>query len=120
MSLLSFGEVLVWSPTTLVQLTSAYETAGSQPGARIGLKSVTVQARPLNVGIVYVGLKGFSRGGTCSGLLIRLPKPVSALTGPFTAQTFTQEDVPSGFSLNDLWVDADNAGDGVLVSGVQG
>ncbi len=119
MALLSFGDVLVASPSTLVQLTSAWVTAGGNSAARVGLQSVTVQARPGNVGVVYVGLKGFSRGSG-TNCLIRLPKPVSALTGPFESHTFTQDDSKAGFSLNDLYVDADNAEDGVLVSGIQG
>jgi hypothetical protein len=49
-------------------------------------------------------------------LLHRLPKPVSSSTGPFDYWRIGVYNIPSGLNVADFYIDADNPGDGVLIT----
>jgi hypothetical protein len=112
----SLGRVLVAAAGTPVAATSNF-TAGTPETVRVPTQSIMFQALPANAGVVYIGLKGFTKSGVgLTGELAILPKPVSASTGPFTSASFSIPLAPAGLNANDLYVDADTNGDGVLVT----
>jgi hypothetical protein len=67
---------------------------------------------------VYICLAGSDMLGTSSNELVlhRLPKPVSATTGPFDYWRVGVFNVPSSINPADFYIDADQPGDGVLVT----
>jgi hypothetical protein len=105
------GFVTVTTAGTLVRLTLNLPV----PTARVGAQSVQIQAKPGNSGPIYVGLAGFVRS-TGVGLLAIIPKPASATTGPFASQSFSMPLAATGFDVSHLYLDADNDGDGAVVS----
>jgi len=114
----AFGQIVVPTPGTPVRVTSTQ----TDPTLRVGLQSITFQARPANAGIVYIRLKADLADDRTNRLytLGILAHPTSATDGPFDRMTFTA--LPGGAGLNaaDFYLDASNAGDGALISGVAG
>jgi hypothetical protein len=111
----SLGLVFVVTPGTLVRATVNRD----DPTQRLPTQAISFEALPANAGIVYYGLKGFTRGTTGvlgKGQLGFLPKPASALTGPFTTGQVSCPVIAAGLNAADFWIDADNAGDGVQVT----
>lgn len=110
----SLGTVTVPSPGVLVRAT----VNQTDPTARIAAQSVEFQVLPTNAGVVSVCLAGADMTGTSSDELVlhRLPKPVSATTGPFDTYRVGVFNAPSALNPADFYVDADVPGDGVLIS----
>lgn len=105
-----FGPLVVATPGTPVR-ASVLVTAPDNP-ASYKVHAVLMQARPSNVGKVYIGMLGLNRA-TLAGVATVLAIPTANSLAAFSvAHTIS----PAGVDLSDLWLDADNAGDGVLLT----
>jgi hypothetical protein len=71
-----------------------------------------IEALPGNVGKVYIGTTGLNKA-TLTGVLVVLPTPTANLLGTFSIAV---AQAANAIRLTDFWIDADTAGDGVLVS----
>ena len=109
--LIPLGKITVAAHGTPVLAT----TNLTNPTARLGIQSVTVQAWPANAGIVYVGYANMVRASGV-GVLASLAKPSNGTTGPFDRVTFTMQSGANGINANDLFIDADTDADGALVT----
>ena len=89
---------------TPVQVSTVCVPGSSRLGYGKWAQSIQFQAHPSNAGIVYIGLAGMV---TSTGLnvLAVLPKPVSATTGPFASELFSEMLAPNGLSLDELYID---------------
>ncbi len=110
----SLGTVQVGTPGILARATANQP----DPTARIAAQTVEFQVLPANAGPVRICLLGADIIGTSSNELIlhALPKPVSATTGPFDYWRVGVYNAPSALNPADFYIDADNAGDGVLIA----
>ncbi len=106
----SLGIVKNGVPGTLVQATVNNASATK----REPFQSIMFQALPGNAGVVYIGSSGLVRATGVEQYAF-LPKPASAVTGPFTSAQFSYPDAPASFDANDYYIDADNADEGVIV-----
>jgi len=104
MALFSLGKVTVASAGTPVRLT----TNQSTPATRYGAQSFTVQALAGNAGDCYIGGAGFDKS-TLVGAYYILAKGTSV--------SFSILNAPVGYNMADVYVDAANSNDAVLVSG---
>ena len=104
----SVGKFTVTTPGTLVRLTSGQTT----PAAKYSCHAIMVQALPANVGKVYIGTSAMSRAAL-TGLYAILPLPSTTSIPVFTAALTL---APNSLNLADLFIDADNANDGVIVT----
>ncbi len=111
MALDTLGKVTVTTAGTIVRATNAL----TAPTARVGVQSVMVQALPGNTGIIYVGTSAMVVS-TGVGVMAAIPKPTSALTGPFPSVSFAIVEAPAGINLNELYLDASVNGEGAYVS----
>ena len=84
----------------------------SAPAARVACHGVLIQALPTNVGRVYVGDAALNRA-TFGGLYAILATPSGSLIPTFSAALTL---APNAINVADLFLDVDNAGDGVIVS----
>lgn len=107
--------IRVTTPGTPVRLTSAITT---DPGGltntvdRFTCHAVLIQAIDNNVGKVYVGLAGLVRAtrvGVSGVLAIPTDNSIPSYSISLTL-------APAGVDLSDLYIDADQANDGVLVT----
>jgi hypothetical protein len=110
----SLGEARVTFPGVLVRAT----VNQTDPAARIAAQSIEFQVLPGNAGVVRICLAGSDMPGTSANELVlhTLPKPASATTGPFDTWRVGVFNVPSAVNPADFYIDADNIGDGVLVT----
>jgi hypothetical protein len=76
--------------------------------------AVTIVALPGNTGAVYIGVAGMNKT-TLAGVLQILPIPTINALPSFQASI---AEAGNGISLDQLYVDADTAGEGVLVSAI--
>jgi hypothetical protein len=100
----TLGLVAIVSGGTPVQITDK----------SIGAVTVTLQPKPGNAGVVYVGGKGMviASGVNIAGVI---PKPASATTGPFGDVTLLPLGTGSGgYRLDEIYIDG-TTGDGVYV-----
>ncbi len=114
-SFFATGKVAVTTPGTPVNLPVPTSVAGSL-GAQ-GFTTVhafVVQALAGNTGKVYIGLAGMVKS-TLVGVLVVLPVPTANLIPTFSVSL---TEAANALSLSDIWIDADNGGEGVTVSGV--
>lgn len=116
--IIPFGQVTVTAGGTPVRVTANLDN----PTTRVGLQSITVQARPANAGIVYVRLGNTPADDrtTRRTVLFIIPQPVSAVQGPLPLYTITLPAVPNGINAADIYLDAASNGDGAIVFGTQG
>lgn len=112
--LLTPGPVKVSAPGTPVNLSAAVRAAFPQNlGYQFqSFQAVLLQALPANAGSVYIGGAGLNKT-TLAACVAVLVAPGSGQPGSF-AQTNPLS--PAGVDLGALWLDADQANDGVLVS----
>ena len=108
---LALGSVAVVTPGTPVQVTKNL----TNPTFRSGCQAILFQVLKGNVGVVYVGKKGMVRA-TGVGVQLQLPAPISSVTGPFTSGSIGIPLAAAGLDASSYFVDADNGGDGVLVT----
>lgn len=113
-SLIGCGKTLVPAPGTPVQVTVPAGVAG--PLGAQGLSTVhafMVQALSTNTGKVYVGSIAGMVKATLAGVLVVLPIPTVNLIPTFSVSVTA---AANALSLLDLWIDADIASEGVLIS----
>lgn len=119
MALQALGKVTVGTAGTPVAVSPAASAVPPlTPDGTTGfatVQSVMLQALPTNTGKIYIGLKGLN-STTLANCLVILPAPSDAIKGPFTSASFSQPFVPAGVNLSDMVIDADNSGEGVIVS----
>ncbi len=111
MSIRSAGFVTT-TAGTLVRLTDNE----SDPTANIHCHSIMAEALQGNTGRVYIGSSAMVRA-TGVGVYAVIPIPTSNILPTFTA---TIAYAPAALLLNDLYLDVDQDGEGVLVSYVVG
>lgn len=104
-SFASPGKIVVATPGTLVPIT-----VGAHP-----VHSIQIQPLLANAGSVYIGVGALVRS-TLAGVMAVLPKPASSTSGPITPWIAANENAITGINPNELFIDADNGGDGVLVT----
>lgn len=106
----SLGRITVTVPGTPVRLTANQAT----PGASILVHALMIQPHPANVGKVYIGItSGFNKNG--SGQIAWLPAP-TANSAPAFSETVSY--AQNAVEANEIWIDADNANDSVIGSGI--
>lgn len=110
----SLGYVTVPTPGTPVRAT-ANET---DPTKRLPAQAVSFQVRASNTDLVYIGVAGMNKT-TGVGVLAQLAAPADATTGPFPSYSPSIPNIPAGLNINDLWVDAEQANEGVVVGVAQ-
>lgn len=109
------GKVTVTTPGTAVQASKNLPNAP----IRVGCQRVLFQALAGNAGSVYIEQGTGSNDRTnLTRTLAVLPKP--AATGELPSFELSVPSGANGFNLCDYYIDADNGGDGVLISYVQG
>ena len=102
------ARLVVAVPGTLVRATSQE----ADPDKHIAIHGVMFQALPTNVGIVYIGTSALVRA-TFTNCFAYLPVPTTNQAPTFSAALTI---APNGLALGQYYIDADNAGDGVLVT----
>ena len=111
--ILSFGLVVTPVPGTPVQATHN----ATDPSRRVAAQSIKFSARKGNTGLVFIGLKGMVKS---SGVNVLSVVGIPAATGDWPVLDFQMPVVPNGLNLTDLYVDADQANDGVYIAVMQG
>ncbi len=102
------GKVPVTVPGTPVP---AYGTLSAREYNQ-GVHGVMFQALPANVGLVYIGASNMNKS-TLVGVYAVLAIPTTNSKPSFSvAQTIS----PNGLSLKEFFIDADQAGEGALVT----
>jgi hypothetical protein len=114
-ALFATGKVLV--PVAGTPVRAPVPLVVSGPLLDAGLTTVhafIIQALSTNTGKIYIGLSTLNKA-TLAGILIVLPVPTANLIPTFSASLTAGA---NALSLTDLWIDADNSGEGVTISGV--
>lgn len=104
----AYRKVTIPTPGTPVRVTSI-ETNPDGPKPCHG---VLIQALKSNVGVVYVGNSAMDKTAL-TGLFAQLAIPTSNSIPSYSAALTI---APAGIQLKDLWIDADSANDGVIIS----
>lgn len=108
MAIRSLGKVTVTTGGTEVRATSNE----SSPTARLGCQSIFIQALAANTGDIYVGASGLDRT-TLAGVYAILP---ASTASSYPSVCFELSNSPAGINANEIWIDAEVNGEGVLVS----
>ncbi len=105
----SFSKVTVTSAGTPKQCSVNTPT----PGPFTTCNGILIQAWPTNVGAIYIGLSTMNKS-TGKDLVGILATPTANFIPSFSAT------IPYATSIDvsQFWVDADNSGDGVIISSV--
>lgn len=101
--------VTVPVPGTPVQLVVGTSYAGSRPTL---IHGILIQALPDNTGRIYIGpstVVGASRSNVRAILAIPTDQFIPSYSASLTL-------APNAMNLNDFYIDADDADDGVIVS----
>lgn len=104
----AYATITVPVPGTPVQVTKNE----SNPNAAQGCYGVLIQALPTNTGKIYVGASALNKAAL-TGLFATLGVPTVTFIPSFQAALTLS---PAGVQLRDIWIDADNANDGVCVT----
>lgn len=102
--IISYGYVVVASPGTPVPINQRNLNPENQ-----ALQSVSVQTKAGNVGAMYIGERNMDRGSGIGVYLVIGAGQQAPLGNPA---------IPSSLNAALLYLDADNAGDAALVTGV--
>lgn len=103
-----FGPVKVATPGTLVSLVSTLITNSlCAPGDPVRVNKVDIQSLPGNTGTVYVGFAGMNRATLANVIAVLRAGQGWSVTNNVGINTY---------SLEMMFIDADNAADGVLGS----
>lgn len=78
------------------------------------MHALLIQTLPTNTGKIYIGNATLNKGAL-SGLIVFLAVPTANVIPSFSVSV-TQ--AANALKINDLWIDADNSNDGVIVSGI--
>jgi hypothetical protein len=108
----SLGKVTVTNAGTPVQATQNQ----TNPAARFPCQSVVFEVWPANLGKIYICDRANAVKATGVGVLAILAAP-SANNYPSAGVGVPS--APAALNAGDLWIDADNSGEGVLVSAVR-
>lgn len=109
------GLLAVAAPGTPVRATTniTVDAQGVNNAAgQFKCHAVLFQARPANTGKVYIGLSGLDKAslvGVSGVLAIPTANSIPSYSISLTL-------APAGIELSDLFLDADNAGDGALIT----
>ena len=104
----TLGKILVPVPGTLVRVTNNL----AQPAIRYACHGVLFQALPSNTGRVYVGTSALNRGAL-TGVYAVLAVPTTNQLPSFSiALTLA----PNAVQLQEMYLDADNVNDGVIIT----
>jgi hypothetical protein len=76
----------------------------------------SIQALPTNTGKVFVGTAALNKT-TLDGVLAIIPTPTVNLLGSFTSALATGA---NAIPIDDLWIDVDTGGEGVIFSILEG
>jgi hypothetical protein len=104
----SIGKLTVAVPGTLVRATSGQ----ANPAQPFSCHGVLFQALPANVGRVYIGSSVLNRAAL-TGVFSVLVIPTATIIPSFSVALTI---APNGIKLDDFWVDADTATDGVIIT----
>jgi len=102
------GRVVVPVPGTPVRVTAA----NADPRQHVACHGIMFQVLPTNTGRVYVGGAQLDRVAV-TNVFAMLPAPSSTQLPNFSA-AITQ--APNALGVEEFWIDADNAGEGVIVT----
>lgn len=103
--------VVVATPGTPVAISSVLPT----PGKHISIHGIMFQALPENQGLVYIGFESMDIM-TRTNVLAFLAIPTTNFIPTFSAALTI---APNGLNLGQFYVDADQAGDGVIITYLQ-
>lgn len=110
MNLDAIAKVVVPTPGTPVRVTVA---AGlPNPAEVYPCHAIQVIVLPTNTGKVYGGVQGMDKT-VLVGCYFWLPPPTETTVPSWSAAITI---APNGLRLEDLWIDADNPNDGVIVN----
>ncbi len=110
----SFGRITVASPDTAIQAT----VNESVPSTRFSVHSLMFERDdPNDTGLVYIGTSASMNRTTLVGVVAILAVPTDNFLPVFTV-TITH--MPDGINANEYFIDADVAGDSVLISAIVG
>lgn len=104
----AYATINVPLPGSPVRVTSGEP----DPAANQGCHGVLIQARPTNVGKIFIGRSDLNRT-THVGVMGFLAIPTINQIPSFSAALTLS---PGGLQLRDLYIDADLANDGVIVT----
>lgn len=104
----ALGKVTVTTPGTPVALTINQ----TRPVARLAVHALLVQALSTNIGKLYLGTAALNKS-TLAGVYAVLAIPTVNLIPTFSAALTL---APAGIQIQDMYLDADTAGEGVLVT----
>lgn len=104
----SLGLVRVTSPGTPVRLT----VNQAAPSSNLACNSIMIQTLSSNVGKVYIGGSAMIKS-SLNGVYAMLPIPTANSLPAFSIGNPTAQ---AAFNAADIFIDADNANDGVLAS----
>ena len=108
----SLGKVTIAVPGTTVRATVNM----ADPTKNRACNGFMIQTLRTNVGYVYIGSVTMNRVAQ-SELYCVLPPPTANSLPTFSASL---PYAPGGLNMGDVYVDADNANDGVLIAAVVG
>lgn len=111
MTIVSFGKVVVATPGTP---TKIFVNQNQYENQHQRVCALLIQAWSANAGACYLGLNSLNKG-TGIGLIAQIIKPTATLNGVITV--FAPNNV-NLFDLDDLRVDADSAGDALVITGI--
>lgn len=106
------GKTTVVTPGIPVQVSVPAAVAGPANPGLSSVHAILIQALPTNLGKAYVGTAGLDKSALTKCLVV-LPIPTINLLPTFSISLTA---AANALSLLDLWIDADNAGEGVLIS----
>jgi hypothetical protein len=106
--LMPIAKITVPVPGTPVRTTSTQ----AQPGEKFSCHGVLIQAMPHNTGRIYIGRSTMNKTAL-TDLFAVLAIPTDNTIPSFTASL---THAPNSVNLSDLYIDADVASEGALVS----
>jgi hypothetical protein len=104
----AYAKILVAVPGVPIRVTSGE----SVPADARGCHGVLIQALPTNLGKVYIGTATMNKAAF-TGIFAFLAIPTSNFIPSFSAALTLS---PGGIQLRDLYIDADLANEGVIVT----
>jgi hypothetical protein len=111
----ALGKLVTVAAGTPVQVPPpALPGAGPASPALSTVHAFVVEALESNTGKVYIGIAGMDKT-TRVGVLMTLPVPTANLIPTFSVSLTA---AANALSLTDIWIDTDNNGEGVTISGI--
>jgi hypothetical protein len=104
----ALGSITVPTPGTPVQATSGL----ASPSAYKLCHGIMIESLPSNVGKIYIGLVGLVKG-TYVGVLAVLPAPTANSYPSWSASIGY---APNAIEATQVYIDADSANDGAIIS----